>query len=147
MINYRRMRATALVGGLTTVLVATLVAPVASAPGSPTLDWGEEAIEYYSDGVVLGYHKGEDAAVRILATNLCFNGEWVGTGKWAGTYNAAGSKYGDASVVRSAKGKTLTVTLPDGTAVYKRTTKKKAGKLWGTSKRAKKALRKCWWND
>lgn len=147
MIIFKRARAVALAGGMAAVLVSALAAPVATAPANPTLDWGEEAIEYYSDGVVLGYHKGEDAAVRILATNLCFNGEWVGTGKWAGTFNAAGSKYGDATVVRSAKGKTLTVTLPDGTSVYQRTTKKKAGKLWGTSKRAKKALRKCWWND
>jgi hypothetical protein len=118
---------------------------VAQAAIAPTLDWGDEKIEYYSNGVVLGYHKGEDMGMRILGNNFCFNGTWVGTGKWTGSWSAAGSKYGDGTVVRSAKGKKLTVLLPEKT-VYKRTTAKKAAKLWGTTERAKKALKKCWWN-
>jgi hypothetical protein len=112
----------------------------------PTLDWGDVKIEYYTKGVVIGYAKGETMGMRILGSNTCFSGDWVGTGHWLGYYYSAGGKSGNDGDVTWVKGKRLIVKLPGVPidTVYYRTTKKKAAKVWGTIGRANKALRRCW---
>jgi hypothetical protein len=113
---------------------------------APALDWGDVKVEYYTDGVVIGYAKGESMGMRILGSNTCFSGDWVGTGHWLGYYYSAGGKSGSDGDVTWVKGKKLIVKLPaipiDTT--YYRTTSKKAAKVWGSTARAKKALRRCW---
>lgn len=112
----------------------------------PALDWGDLKIEYYTKGVIIGYTKGEAMGMRILSSNTCFNGDWVGKGHWLGYYTSAGGKYGNDGDVTWKKGKRLIVKLPGIPidTVYYRTTKKKAAKVWGTTGRARAALKRCW---